>query len=170
MYGYTAAEAIGRSISIIVPRDRHRELADILAAVRGGRGVSHVEMVRRRKDGSTLDVSVSISPIEDGAGRVIGMSTIARDVTDRKRAESAEREAEALLRAVASLANTATQELQEPLKIVLSAFEAMAQELPPGAARDRRLARARMAADDVLTILRRMGRITRLAPSDEGAA
>ena len=169
MYGYTAAEAIGRSISIIVPRDRHRELMDILAAVRGGRGVSHVEMIRRHKDGSTLNVSVSISPIEDRAGRVIGVSTIARDVTDRKRAETAEREA-AALRAVATLTSVAAQDIQDPLMVVLGTLESMARELAGDATFERRLEHARSAADDVLTILRRMGRISRLAPSNSAGA
>src|SRR3954463_10872074 len=85
MFGYTAEEAIGRSIRMIIPADRQGEGDDGLAPVRAGRAVTHFETVRQHKDGSLIDLSLTVSPIYDDAGVVIGASKIARDVTARKR-------------------------------------------------------------------------------------
>src|SRR5581483_1674771 len=87
MFGYTAAEMIGRSIRVIVPPDRQAEEDGVLAAIRRGDKLDHFETIRRRKDGSLIPVSLTISPIRDEAGRVVGASTIARDISDRRRAE-----------------------------------------------------------------------------------
>jgi PAS domain S-box-containing protein len=87
LYGYTAAEIVGRSISLLLPPERHDEVPEILARLRQGERVDHSETVRVRKDGGRLDMSVTVSPIQDSAGNVIGASTIARDITERKRAE-----------------------------------------------------------------------------------
>jgi PAS domain S-box-containing protein len=160
MYGYSAAEAIGRSISITVPPDRHRELAEMLEALRRGERVSHRETIRRRKDGSTLVVSLSASPIQDGAGHIIGVSTITRDVTDRKRAESAEREA-ATLRSVASLATAAAHEINNPLTVIFGTIELLQRSAIDEPTR-KRLERARTAAIDIQDIVKRMTRINRL--------
>src|SRR5947209_3232399 len=85
MYGYTSAEAIGRNVSFVVPSERQDEVPEILARIAAGERVEHYETERVRKDGRRLDVSVSISPIRDEAGDVVGAATIARDVSDRKR-------------------------------------------------------------------------------------
>jgi two-component system, cell cycle sensor histidine kinase and response regulator CckA len=87
MYGYTAAEAVGRHISIIVPADRHAELAGIMGQVKQGERVKHLETIRVNKDGRRVDVSISISPVKDESGCAVGASTIARDITERKRME-----------------------------------------------------------------------------------
>ena len=87
LFGYAAEEAIGRHISLIIPPDRATEEEDIVARVRAGKRVDHFETVRVRKDGQTIHVSLTISPITDDLGRVIGASKIARDITDRKQAE-----------------------------------------------------------------------------------
>ena len=87
LFGYTAAEAVGESIGIIYPSDRLQELENILKKIGRGEGVDHYETVRRGKDGRRIDVSITISPILDGTGAVVGASTIARDITERKRAE-----------------------------------------------------------------------------------
>jgi len=87
MYGYTAAEAVGRSVAMLVPADRAHELEEILERVRRGSRVVHYETLRRRKDGTEVDVSVTVSPIRDTEGRIVGASSIARDVGDRKRRE-----------------------------------------------------------------------------------
>ena len=89
MFGHRADEAIGQHITLIVPWERRSEEEDILRRLARGDRVNHFETVRRRKDGSNLDVSLTISPLLDGAGRVIGASNVARDITDRKRAERA---------------------------------------------------------------------------------
>ena len=85
MFGYAAEEAIGRPVTMLIPPDRHDEEPDILRRISRGQRVEHYETVRRRKDGTLFDVSLSVSPVMDG-GRVIGASKIARDITQRKRA------------------------------------------------------------------------------------
>ena len=89
LFGYAAEEAIGQHITLIVPRDRQHEEAMILERIGRGERVDHFETVRVRKDGTTLDISLTISPIRDAAGRVVGASKVARDVTERKRVERA---------------------------------------------------------------------------------
>ncbi|HCU92247.1 MAG TPA: hypothetical protein DHU96_05715, partial [Actinobacteria bacterium] len=87
MYGYTAQEVVGKHISILLPPDRPKEMDEILAKIRKGERVEHYETLRARKDGSTIHVSLTVSPIHDSAGRLIGVSSIKRDITERKRAE-----------------------------------------------------------------------------------
>jgi PAS domain S-box-containing protein len=89
MYGYTRAEAQGRPIAILVPPNRPDEVPAILERLRQGERIEHYETVRRRKDGTLLDVSLTISPILDAAGAMVGASAIARDITARKEAEAA---------------------------------------------------------------------------------
>jgi two-component system, chemotaxis family, CheB/CheR fusion protein len=86
LFGYTAEEAIGKPVTIVIPADRAEEEAAILARLRRGERIDHFETVRRRKDGSLLEVSLTVSPIYGADGRVIGASKIARDITERKRA------------------------------------------------------------------------------------
>lgn len=85
LFGYTAQEVIGKSVLLLFPADRVDEEASILARLRRGERIEHYETVRRRKDGSLLDVSLTVSPILDASGKVIGASKIARDITDRRR-------------------------------------------------------------------------------------
>ena len=94
MFGYSAEEIIGKPITMVIPQDRQDEEPEILRRLRNGERVDHFDTVRRRKDGSLLHVSLTVSPVVDAAGRVIGASKIARDITDRKRAEAALRESE----------------------------------------------------------------------------
>ncbi len=89
LYGYTAAEAVGRHVSMIVPDDRLDELEFVLAQVAVGSPVERLETVRRRADGTLVDVSVTISPVCDSQGVVVGASSVARDVGNRRRAEEA---------------------------------------------------------------------------------
>ena len=84
IFGYTADEIIGHPILILLPPERINEEATILAKIRRGERVDHFETVRLRKDGRRVDVSVTISPIHDAAGKVIGASKIARDITEYK--------------------------------------------------------------------------------------
>jgi PAS domain S-box-containing protein len=85
MFGYTAEEMIGQSIRRIIPADRQAEEDDVLAHLRRGERVEHFETVRRRKDRSAVSISLSVSPIRDASGQVVGASKIARDVTERQR-------------------------------------------------------------------------------------
>ena len=88
IYGYTAAEAVGQSITMLIPADRPDEEPHILEQIRRGERVDHYETVRRRKDGSLMDVSLTVSPVKDTQGRIVGASKIARDITERKRVEA----------------------------------------------------------------------------------
>lgn len=87
LFGYTAAEAIGKPVAMLIPLDRHNEEPDILSRIRRGERIDHYETARRRKDGSLIEISLSVSPIRNRAGKVIGASKIARDITERRRAE-----------------------------------------------------------------------------------
>ena len=88
MFGYTAEEMVGRSIRTIIPRERWSEEDEVLRQLRQGNRVEHFETVRRRKDGSEIAVSLTISPIRSAAGVVVGASKIARDITERRQAEA----------------------------------------------------------------------------------
>jgi PAS domain S-box-containing protein len=88
LFGYTAAEAIGKPILILIPEDRQTEEPQILGRIHAGERVDHFETVRRRKDGSLMDISLTISPIKDGSGRIVGASKIARDIGEKKRSEA----------------------------------------------------------------------------------
>jgi PAS domain S-box-containing protein len=87
MFGYTAEEAVGRSIKLLIPTDRLAEEDSILARLKRGERIEHFETVRRRKDGTLLNVSLSVSPLRDHTGTIIGAAKIARDITRQKEAE-----------------------------------------------------------------------------------
>jgi PAS domain S-box-containing protein len=92
IFGYTAEEAIGQPITLIIPPQRRGEEADIIARLRRGQRVDHFRTIRRHKDGTLLDVSLTISPIKDSSGKVVGASKVARDITAQIRAEERERQ------------------------------------------------------------------------------
>ncbi len=94
LFGYTAEEAVGQNITLIIPPERRGEEKTIIEQLTRGERVDNFETVRMRKDGSLLDVSLTISPMKDGSGRVVGASKLARDITERKRAEEALRQAQ----------------------------------------------------------------------------
>ena len=87
LFGYTAQEAIGQSILLLIPPDRHDEEKDIIGRIRRGERVEHYETLRRHKDGSLVPLSLTVSPVKDSGGRIVGASKIARDITERRRAE-----------------------------------------------------------------------------------
>jgi PAS domain S-box-containing protein len=101
LYGYSAGEVVGKPLSILMPPDRADDFAEILTKIRRGEVVKHFETVRQKKDGTHVEVSLTISPISDPEGKIIGASTISRNITERKRAERALRESEELLRMAA---------------------------------------------------------------------
>ena len=101
IFGYTAAEAIGQNVLMLIPTERHFEESNILGRLRVGERVQHFETVRRRKDGTLLDISLTISPVKDGRGTIIGASKIAHDITERKRVDAALQASEARFRHLA---------------------------------------------------------------------
>ncbi|MEA3191200.1 MAG: hypothetical protein QOD77_1782 [Thermoplasmata archaeon] len=123
MFGYTAAEAIGKPMTILFPAGREGEEDAILANIRAGHKVDHYETVRRRKDGRLIDVSVTVSPIRDATGRVVAASKVARDITHRKRAEEALRHSNERLRQLdderREMLNAVAHELLTPLTPIL---------------------------------------------------
>src|SRR5439155_23047960 len=98
MYGYNAMEAVGQQVEMLVPDDRRKEFERIMARLRNGEKLEPLETVRLRKDGRKIVVSLAVSPLRDGAGRLIGGSTLTRDITERKRTEQLVRGAEARVR------------------------------------------------------------------------
>ena len=100
MFGYSALEIIGQSSKVIIPPDRADEESEVLAGFARGELVRHLETVRVGRDGQRFDVSATISPIKDPAGRIIGLSKIVRNITERKRAEEALKESEERYRAL----------------------------------------------------------------------
>src|SRR5262249_34575232 len=86
-FGWAAREAVGKPIMLIIPEDRRAEEHNVLASIRRGERVDHFETVRRAKDGRLVDMSITVSPIRDATGRVIGASKVARDITERRRME-----------------------------------------------------------------------------------
>jgi PAS domain S-box-containing protein len=121
IYGYTAAEAIGRSITLLVPPDQAGEEVQILDQIKRGEPLQHYETRRIREDGQIIDVSLTISPIHDTAGRLIGASTIARDITEQKRAALALRRQTAFVQMLQDIAVAAneTPSLVEALRIAV---------------------------------------------------
>jgi PAS domain S-box-containing protein len=91
LFGYSADDAIGKPVTILIPPERQNEEVAILERIRRGERVEHYETVRQRKDGSLIDISLAVSPLKDAYGKVIGGSKIARDITDRKRAEATQK-------------------------------------------------------------------------------
>jgi PAS domain S-box-containing protein len=126
LFGYTAGEAIGQNITLIIPPDRRDEERTIVERLRRGERVDHFETVRMRKDGSLLDVALTISPIRDAADRVVGASKLARDITERKRTEEVLRQAQADLAHVSrvttmgELTASLAHEIRQPISAAVT--------------------------------------------------
>ena len=91
LFGYVAEETIGKPVTLLIPAERHDEEPTILARIRRGERIDHYETVRQRKDGSAVDISLTVSPVKNPEGKIVGASKIARDITDRRQAEQQQR-------------------------------------------------------------------------------
>ena len=124
VFGYTAGEAIGQPITIVIPEDRQSEEREILTRIRRGERIDHFETVRQRKHGSLIAVSLTVSPVKNAEGKIVGASKIARDITEQKRnqeqiatlAREAEHRSKNLLATVQATVNLSQSDTSEGLK------------------------------------------------------
>jgi PAS domain S-box-containing protein len=127
IFGYTAAEAIGQPVTLLIPDDQLDEEPGILSRLRAGERIDHYETIRRRKDGTLFNVSLTVSPLKDASGRTIGASKIARDITRQKRAEEIIRDQADILELLNATGKTITSQLD--LKNVLQTVTDTATQL-----------------------------------------
>jgi PAS domain S-box-containing protein len=143
LFGYTAEETIGKPVTMLIPAHLQDEEPHILGQIRSGQRIDHYETVRRRKDGTFIDVSLTVSPIKDVSGKIISASKIARDISERKRAQE---QRELLLR-----------ELSHRIKNTLATVQAIARQTLDSATEGQREAffgrlRAMANAHELLTV------------------
>ena len=129
IFGYTAAEIIGQSITLLIPPERYHEEQEILGRLQRGEAVQHFETVRVRKDGRAINVSLSISPIRDQNGEIIGASKIARDITAQKNSERALRQAQDQLKQHAQNLEQQVQERTRRLHEIVAELDAFSYSL-----------------------------------------
>jgi two-component system, cell cycle sensor histidine kinase and response regulator CckA len=155
MYGYSPAEIVGRSIYGLVPERYQQDEARILTQVARGEPVHHYETVRCRKDGTEIDISLALSPIRDATGTIIGASSIQRDITERKRAEEALRQA-AKMEAIGILAGGLAHDFNNQLYAVSGFAHFIARDpgLSPAARQD--LLELQKVADRMASLTRQL--------------
>ena len=130
MYGYTSEEAIGRPVSMLIPPERYQDLGMVMARVSSGLVVQHYDTIRKHKDGHTLPVSLTVSPVRNKHGQIVGASAIARDVTAIRQAEDALRRADKLA-AMGRMAASIAHEVRNPLEVAKNLAYLLVHEQPP---------------------------------------
>ena len=153
MFGYSAEEMIGQPILRLIPPELHYEEDEILRKLRAGDRIDHYETTRRRKNGENVEVSVTISPIRDRTGRVIGASKIARDISDRKRIERLLVQSEKLA-ATGRMAAAIAHEINNPLESLMNLIFLARQNCPEGSKGHRYLLTAEEELERVSHIAR----------------
>lgn len=129
MFGYPKEEAIGQNITLIIPHERRSEEDEILSRLRRGERIEHFETVRVRKDGTRMDLSLTISPVRDSSGKVIGASKVARDISERKRAERQLQEQQLRLKTEAEALRASEERFRELSTRLDEEVRARTQEL-----------------------------------------
>jgi PAS domain S-box-containing protein len=155
IFGYSAAEMIGASVFRLIPEELHAAERDILARLTRGESVAIAEVERVRKDGERIWISLSVSPIRDATGRIVGAASIKRDITERRLAEERLRDTQRL-RAVGQLAGGVAHEANNQMLVVLGAAHFLLRrgDLPPGAEND--LLEIRHAAERTAAITQQL--------------
>lgn len=151
VYGYATAEVLGRHVDFLLPEDRPNEVRQILLRIAQGERIQHFETLRRRKDGRLIPVSLSVSPVKDAAGRVVGASAIARDISDRVQSEETLREQAALAR-LGGMAAVVAHEVRNPLAGIGGALHVIRDRMPADAP-DRAIIGEILARLDALDLL-----------------
>src|ERR1035437_7309488 len=153
LFGYQPHEIIGKSVLMLIPPELLFEEPEILRKVTSGEQIEHFETRRRRKNGELVDISLTISPIRDNSGRIVGISKIARDITQRKNAEAALFESERIA-AIGRMAASIAHEVNNPLEAILNISYLLSQN--PSLDEEARTY-TRLLLDEVI----RVGEITR---------
>ena len=166
LFGYAAHEIVGRSISVLMPAERHDDMESILGRIRRGERVDHYETVRLSKDGRKIAVSLSVSPVKDAAGRIVGAAKIARDISGRKLAEA---ERERLLREAQQgvqlrdiFLSVAGHELRTPLNVLKLQLYNLEQSLK-GSEKAAMVAKAQREVDRLAGLTDRLLDVARMA-------
>jgi PAS domain S-box-containing protein len=162
IYGYSAAEAIGQSMEIVTPVGREAEETDIVRRIRAGIRVEHFETKRRRKDGKLIDVSLTISPVRDSSGVVIGASHIARDITERKQFEEQLRQSQRL-ESLGIMAGGIAHDFNNYLTGILGNASLIAEALPASSS-------AQQLVHDLIAAGQRLSDLTRQLLAYSGKA
>ena len=163
IYGYAPDEIVGRNISLLTPKDRPDEIPQILERIRRGEHFEHYETVRVTKDGRRLDVSISISPIREPGGQIVGASAIARDVTAQKRAEEHLRQGQKM-EAVGRLAGGLAHDFNNILGIITACTELLRTQTASGGDPSEYTANIQKAVERGASLTRQLLAFTRKSP------
>src|ERR1017187_9409502 len=155
IYGYTPEEVVGKHISLLAPDDRRDEIPEIIDKIVKGEIIEHYESTRVTKDGRTLDVSISISPLRDAKGDIIGASAIARDITTQKRAESQLHQAQKM-EAIGRLAGGVAHDFNNILGIVSACAEFLRDRVDPAAGATQYVENIKKATDRGSSLTRQL--------------
>ncbi len=160
MYGYTAEEIIGKNIALLASKDRPDEITQILQRIAQGERIEHYESVRVTKDGRHLNVSISISPIREPDGKIVGASAIARDITAQRRAEDHLRQAQKM-EAVGRLAGGVAHDFNNILGIITACTELLRDRIDPANDSSQYIGNIRKAVDRGTSLTRQLLAFTR---------